>query len=240
MCLFRKSTLAALASCALAFAQPATPSKRNLFPYSTQGCPDFAQIARSRWIPEALQDYKRRLVRCEPTTRTLALDAAHTLTLVQYQYHFRENSDYLSSQQFSFLVEDSTRAVLWEHWAEFPSGALEDIRLVAVDQHPILELELSTGGTAGNWEEYYLYADGALSPVGMAFKESAKTLIPEEYSIRRIRVDLDALTAIVYLSTRTDPNCCPSAQLDLKLAYRANNLVLRSGGFSKNQPTIPR
>jgi hypothetical protein len=236
MTMFVKLFLAAITATALAYGQSEVAlAQKNQFPYSLKECPDFSLIAKSHWIPEALLDFKEKLVKCEHFTKTLTIGEKRSITLIQYLYHFREDTNYISKQQFNFIVENSTNAILWDRWtSEYPHGAIEDIQLITLNQHPIIQLELFTGGTAGYWEEYFLYSNGEFSRVGSTFEESAKGLIPKGYSIRRIRADVKALTAVVYLATETDANCCPSGRLDLKLAYRNNDLILLSGRFAKN------
>lgn len=227
--------LAFAVSVTLCQGQTESDSKgEGIFPYSTKECPPIGQVAKEQWTPEALLDYQNKLAKCENSSRAITINKQQSITLVQYLYHFKEDSKFTSKQQFNFIINNSNNHIIWSNYADYPTGALEDVRLNLLDGHPILEFEFFTGGTAGYWEEYFAFAGGELSQVGSNYEESANSLIPAGYSARRTRADLKALTAVIYLATENDANCCPSGRLDLKLGYKANNLFLVSGKFAAN------
>jgi hypothetical protein len=202
------------------------------FSYSTTKCPDFAVIAASKWIPEALNNFKEKLIKCEVNSKILHSGKNISIVLVQYLYHFKEDSEYVSKQQFSFIVDNVAKLILWQgDTGEYPHGALEDVRLLGYKTQLILEFEFFTGGTAGFWEDYYTYSDGTLIPININFGEEVAKLIPKGYSNHRTRINFKSMTAVLYLATKEDPNCCPSGRLELKIAIRNNELVCLSGKF---------
>ncbi|GLH69397.1 hypothetical protein GETHPA_09300 [Geothrix rubra] len=203
------------------------------FSFQANTCPDYGQIPGKNMIEKAVTEYKRKLTGCEATSETFQVDANSSIELVRFTYSFRE-SDYTERHQFSCLVQRPSNLMLWHDFVSSPDNSLESVRVLHSEKRTILEMKFFTGGTAGFWEEYLEYSNGKLKPIRESFVSEIKPHIPEGFSIRRVVVDIEALTAIIHLASRTDPNCCPSGQLNVTLTLKDDDLHLVNSTFSRS------
>jgi len=104
---------------------------------------------------------------------------------------------------------------------------LEEVKLTSIRNRPVFDINYSTGGTAGSWQEFIIFEDQKWKYLDhRSFEKEIK--LPESYEIRSpLLISIQKLEAGVVIYKESEPNCCPSAEIYIKLDLVDNKLVFK-------------
>ena len=213
--------------------------KPVVFTWSVDKCPSFEEMAKDGWNSNDLNTLLERLEGCSAIHSSMSLNKSMSIERVQYSYDFtrmpkdsRIISDvyYIENVTYNFLVLKPTNLILWEggYTNTERDGAVTNITFHRIALVPIMEFELAVGGSGGYWEEYYTYSNGKLVQFKEHYLEDAKRLVPHGYEMIRPRVNIENLTATIYL--RDSKTGYPvNGSIELKVALQNENIVMVDG-----------
>jgi len=214
------------------------------FRWDSRKCPEYKILTAGSWDSKSLLALCNRLEDCSSQNSSFKIDKHRTVELVQYSYRFKqsvdktneEDSKEITFNEFYYLVAKPSNRIIWRESKtnNNDSGSFQYIHAHQIHNRLIFEIQYFTGGTGGFWEEYYTVKGEQFVPIEESFSHTAESLVPKGFSMRRVRVDIDNLTATIYLATDQDGNCCPSGRLELKLALQNESLSLVNGRFYNN------
>jgi len=227
------------------FSQSTKGTDQNqYFPWDSRKCPDYKILAAGSWGPKSLLALNDRLKDCSSQNTTFKIDKDRTVEMIHYSYKFKhpinETSENeprdITSDEHYYLVLKPLNRLIWHDSKtnNNDSGSFQYIHAHQVHDTLIFEIQYFTGGTGGFWEEYYIVKSEQLVRIEESFRHAAEPLVPKGFSMRRVRVDINNLTATIYVATDQEGNCCPSGRLELKLALQNEKLSLVKGHFYKN------
>jgi len=225
--------------CLAGFAQTPRSQSLGFFNWDPEKCPPYREIANGSWRTDRLEDLSKRIANANATRKEIKFDDYWKLDFVVYTYNFKGSQDQIdgtSTHKFRFLLGGTDRdLILWRDSSQEDEAGLTDIRAYKLGKRMILEFEYFTGGTAGFYEEYYDFLGGNIQPITESFIEEARPLIPKEFSIRRVQVDLNKMTGCIFLARKSDANCCPSGQLIMQLSLLGREIHLVKDKFELKQ-----